>query len=134
MMMESCEGGGHGWLTTHGPTDDVRVAELHEMIAHAHRSGYQIGVHVTGDRAIDAVVAGFLKAQREAPNADPRHYVIHADFLSATSMKLLAENGFGANMNPTIKWVIADSEEHVVGAERAGYEMPYHDALAAGVP
>ncbi|MDX2821892.1 amidohydrolase [Streptomyces ipomoeae] len=133
-MSEPYEGGGHGCLTTHGPTDDVRVAELHEMIAHAHRSGYQVGVHVTGDRAIDAVVAGFLKAQRDARNADPRHYVIHADFLSATSMKLLAENGFGANMNPTIKWVIADSEEDVVGSERAGYEMPYRDALAAGVP
>ncbi|SDJ04435.1 hypothetical protein SAMN05192558_10419 [Actinokineospora alba] len=132
-MSEPYEDGGHGCLSTHGDTDDVRIAELHTMIEHAHRCGHQIGVHVTGDRAIDAVVAGFITAQRDAPNADPRHYIIHADFLSRASMTLLSANGFGANMNPTIKWVIADAENDVVGPERAGYEMPYRDALAAGV-
>jgi predicted amidohydrolase YtcJ len=132
-MAEPYVGGGHGCLATHGPTDDDKVDELRRMIAHAHRTGYQIGVHVTGDRAIDAVVDAFAAAQDARPRQDPRHYVIHADFLSAESMKTLSERGFGANMNPTIKWVIADAEEAVVGSQRAGYEMPYRDAIDAGV-
>jgi predicted amidohydrolase YtcJ len=127
-------GGGHGSLCVHGETDEQRETELNEVIRHAHDAGHQIGVHVTGDRGIDAVVDAFAAAQRENPREDPRHYIIHGDFLTRHSMDLLKEHGFGVNMNPTIKWTIADAEEAVVGIERAEYEWPYRDALDVGLP
>ncbi|WKX68980.1 amidohydrolase [Streptomyces sp. XD-27] len=132
-MHEPYVGGGCGSLCVGGDTDDERVAEVGRMIRHAHAAGYQIGVHVTGDRGIDAVVDAFAAAAAEHPRNDPRHYVIHGDFLTARSMKTLAEHGFGVNMNPTIKWVVADVEEEFVGPERAAYAWPYRDALDAGV-
>ncbi|MFJ9587999.1 amidohydrolase [Streptomyces acidicola] len=133
-MHEPYVDGGCGSLCVPGDTDSEREAELAEIIRYAHDAGHQIGVHVTGDRGIDAVVDSFAAAQRENPQTDPRHYVIHGDFLGARSMKILAEHGFGVNMNPTIKWTIAEAEEAVVGSERAGYEWPYRDALDAGLP
>ncbi|MER6983601.1 amidohydrolase family protein, partial [Streptomyces carpinensis] len=114
-------------------TDDERVAEIREMVRHAHAAGYQVGVHVTGDRGIDTVVDAFAAATDAHPRPDARHYVIHGDFLTPRSMERLAEHGFGANMNPTIKWTIADLEEELVGPERAAYEWPYRDAIDAGV-
>ncbi|MFQ6196538.1 amidohydrolase [Streptomyces sp. NPDC000405] len=126
-------GGGCGSLCVGGDTDDERVAQITEMIRYTHAAGYQAGVHVTGDRAIDTVVDAFAAAAAERPRPDARHYVIHGDFLTARSMRTLARHGFGVNMNPTIKWTVADLEEEFVGAQRAGYEWPYRDAIDAGV-
>ena len=132
-MHEAYLGGGCGALCVGGATDEDRVAEIAEMVRHAHDAGHQVGVHVTGDRGIDTVVDAFAAATAARPRPDARHYVIHGDFLTARSMKTLAEHGFGVNMNPTIKWTIADLEEEFVGPERAAYEWPYRDALDAGV-
>ncbi|MGW3957730.1 amidohydrolase [Streptomyces sp. NPDC004752] len=132
-MHDHYVGGGCGALTVAGETDEERVAQLNQMISYAHRAGHQVGVHITGDRGIDAVVDAFAAAVRTYPREDSRHYVIHGDFLTARSMRICAEHGFGVNMNPTIKWTIADLEEEFVGAERAAYEWPYRDAIDAGI-
>ncbi|MBH5338178.1 amidohydrolase [Streptomyces pactum] len=132
-MHEPYVGGGCGSLCVGGATDAERTAEIGAMIRHAHAAGYQLGIHVTGDRAADTVVDAFAAAVAEHPRPDARHYVIHGDFLTAHSMKVLAEHGYGVNMNPTIKWTVADMEEDFVGAERAAYAWPYRDALDAGV-
>ncbi|WP_411142484.1 amidohydrolase [Streptomyces sp. x-80] len=132
-MHEPYVGGGCGSLCVGGATDTERTAEIDAMIRHAHAAGHQMGVHVTGDRAIDTVADAFAAAQAEHPRPDARHYVIHGDFLTAHSMEVLAAHGFGVNMNPTIKWTVADMEEIFVGAERAAYAWPYRDALDAGV-
>ncbi|MCC3774673.1 amidohydrolase [Streptomyces sp. UNOB3_S3] len=132
-MHEPYIGGGCGSLCVGGDTDEERVAQITEMIRHTHAAGYQAGVHVTGDRAIDTVVDAFAAAAAERPRPDARHYVIHGDFLTARSMRTLARHGFGVNMNPTIKWTVADLEEEFVGPQRAAYEWPYRDAIDAGV-
>ncbi|NGO47735.1 amidohydrolase [Streptomyces ureilyticus] len=132
-MHEAYLGGGCGSLCVGGETDDERVVQVREMVRHAHAAGYQVGVHVTGDRGIDTVVDALAAATAEHPRADARHYVIHGDFLTARSMKILAAHGFGVNMNPTLKWTVADLEEEFVGPERAAYEWPYRAAIDAGV-
>ncbi|MCK7626052.1 amidohydrolase [Streptomyces sp. RS10V-4] len=132
-MHEPYVGGGCGALCVGGETDAERIAEIGAMIRHAHAAGHQMGVHVTGDRAIDTVTDAFAAALADHPRPDARHYVIHGDFLTPHSMKVLAAHGFGVNMNPTIKWTVADMEEDFVGAGRAAYAWPYRDALDAGV-
>ncbi len=126
-------GGGCGRLTTGGETDEQRLAELDAMIELAHNAGRQIGVHVTGDRAIDATIRALVRAQRRNPRPDPRHYVIHADLASVESLDLLALHGFGASMQPAIKWTIADLMRQMLGRERADYQWPMRSALDAGV-
>ncbi len=132
-MHEPFVGGGCGGLTVGGESDEEREETLRAMIVHAHSLGYQLGVHITGDRGIDAVVDAFAEAVRLHPRRDPRHYVIHGDFMTPHSLRVSREHGFGVNMNPTIKWTIADLEEEFVGPERAAYEFPYRTALDAGV-
>ncbi|MFD5768281.1 amidohydrolase [Streptomyces sp. NPDC127049] len=132
-MHEPYTGGGCGSLCVGGDIDEERVDEIRAMVRHAHAAGHQLGVHATGDRAIDTVADAFAEAAAEHPRDDPRHYVIHGDFLTAHSMKVLAAHDFGVNMNPTIKWTVADMEEDFVGADRAAYAWPYRDAIDAGV-
>ncbi len=132
-MHEEYEGGGCGSLCVSGETDEQQTAEVAGMILAGHTAGYQIGVHVTGDRAIDTVVDAFVAAQQAHPREDPRHYLIHGDFVSEANLQKMATHGIGVNMNPTIKWTIADLEVGVVGAARAAYEWPYRSALESGV-
>ncbi|MFH9736537.1 amidohydrolase [Streptomyces roseolus] len=132
-MHEPYVGGGCGSLCVGGDLDDERVEEIRAMIRHAHAAGHQLGVHATGDRAIDTVADAFAEATAAHPRQDARHYVIHGDFLTPHAMKVLAAHDYGVNMNPTIKWTVADMEEEFVGAGRAAYAWPYRDALDAGV-
>lgn len=132
-MHEEYVGGGCGSLCVGGDTDERRVHEVTEMIRIGHEAGHQIGVHVTGDRAIDTVADALIAAQSSHPREDARHYLIHGDFISAQTLARLAEHNIGVNMNPTIKWTIADLEEGVVGVERAAYEWPYRSAVESGV-
>ncbi|MCC9711068.1 amidohydrolase [Streptomyces sp. MNU76] len=132
-MNEPYVGGGHGSLCVHGRTPELQVDELFDMIRIAHEAGYQLGVHVTGDRAIDLVVDAFTAAQEAVPRSDARHYVIHGDFIGADSLARLAAHGYGVNMNPAIKWTISDLMAEVVGAERSAYQWPTRSAFDAGV-
>ncbi|MEV4097590.1 amidohydrolase [Streptosporangium saharense] len=125
--------GGYGSLCVHGATDALQEAELREMIRHAHAAGYQLGVHVTGDRGIDAVVDAFVAANEVNPRPDARHYLIHGDFVSAESLAKLAAHGYSVNMNPGIKWMTADMMDDILGKARSEYQWPVRSAVEAGV-
>ncbi|MBK3640770.1 amidohydrolase [Streptomyces sp. MBT33] len=132
-MSEPYADGGHGALCVHGESPALQVDELFEMIRVAHEAGFQLGVHVTGDLAIDTVVDAFLAADAAVPRPDARHYVIHGDFVGADSLAKLASHGYGVNMNPAIKWTISDLMDDVVGTERSAYQWPVRSAVEAGV-
>jgi predicted amidohydrolase YtcJ len=132
-MSEEYTGGGHGALCVHGATAATREEELREMIRIAHTAGYQVGVHVTGDRAIDTVVDALVSADRGHHRPDARHYVIHGDFVSAGSLAVLAGHGYGVNMNPAIKWTVSDLMDELVGPVRSAYQWPVRAAFDAGV-
>lgn len=124
---------GHGTSVIPGDTDAQQRENLIEMIKLVHRHGFQIGLHATGDRAIDAAVDGFVEAIEEVPGGDPRHYLIHGDFISPETAKVLAQNNCGIAMQPFISVMISDFEAAVVGEQRAAYEWPTRTVLDAGV-
>ncbi|MBI5443109.1 MAG: amidohydrolase [Deltaproteobacteria bacterium] len=124
---------GRGRSVLAGATEAEQAENLARMIALVHRQGFQVAVHATGDRAIDATVEGFARALREDPGGDPRHYVIHGDFISPRTTALLAELGCGLAIQPFIGVMIADFEPAIVGKERAAREWPLRSLLDAGV-
>jgi len=123
---------GHGTSVIPGDTDDQQRKNLIEMIKLVHRHGFQIGLHATGDRAIDAAIDGFVEAINEVPGGNPRHYIIHGDFISPEKAKVLAQNNLGIAMQPFISVMISDFEAAVVGEQRAAYEWPTRTVLDAG--
>ncbi len=105
---------GHGRSVIPGDTDKEQGDKLIDMIKLVHRHDYQVGVHATGDRAIDVSVEGFSQAFTEKPGGDPRHYVIHGDFVSEVSARKLAELNCGVAMQPYISVMISDFDAAVV--------------------
>ncbi|MBD0670415.1 amidohydrolase [Streptomyces sp. CBMA156] len=132
-MRDAYPGGGHGALCVHGSAPALQAAELTAMIAVAHAAGHQIGVHVTGDLAIDTVADALAAAQLAHPRPDARHYLIHGDFATPRALDLLARHDYGVNMNPAIKWTISDLMDEVVGPDRSARMWPVRSALDAGV-
>jgi predicted amidohydrolase YtcJ len=126
-------GGGRGSLVIPGETDEAKCASLKSMINYVHSKGRQIGVHATGDAAIDATVDAFAEAAEQYGNDDLRHYVVHGDFISRQKAETLARYGFGLAMQPSIKAMIADFAPAFLGPERAAYQMPMAMAMDAGV-
>ena len=132
-MYDEYTGGGTGSLCVHGDSHDERAIELTEMIRLAHDAGLQVGVHVTGDAAIDLVVSAFERANAGAARRDARHYVIHGDFTGRDSLRRLAAGGFGLNMNPAIKWTNSDLMDQMLGEQRSARQWPVGSAMDAGV-
>lgn len=126
--------GTNGSLVIDGTSVEEQVATLHKMIRLANRRGFQIGTHATGDATIDAVVAGYLAAMASGrKRADLRHYVIHGDLTPLKTLRKMARNDIGVNMNGTIKYLLGRTLDPVLGPERTDYQWPYRSALDAGV-
>ena len=132
-LWEDYIGGGHGALSVPGATEEERYDHLIRIIGLAHSMGYQVGVHAIGDRASDAALDGFIKAMHDFPRGDPRHYVIHGDFVTKEWARRAAKYRVSVAMQPTIGAQIADIQELFVGVERAAYEWPTRMVLDAGV-
>ncbi|WP_223694987.1 amidohydrolase [Leifsonia poae] len=131
--------------TTHsypdGSTGDLLIAgldrqeredNLHRMILEANRLGYQVGVHATGDRTIDATVAAVADALAES-RRELRHYVIHGDLVTPQALERMAELGMGWNVQPGIAVKTAAWLGSVLGESVAAAAWPLEAAARAGV-
>lgn len=131
-MYEDYIGGGHGQLLVEGNTDDERYNTLISMIKYASVHGFQVGIHVTGDRGIDACVDGFIAALEERP-WDARHYIIHTDYATPQCIERMAKNNIGANVQSAIKWTIGNLMVGITGEKRAAYHWPLKTLFDKGV-
>jgi hypothetical protein len=132
-MHEPYGGGGCGSLVTRGETEDERTAELFAMIELSHRHRLQVQVHATGDRAIDTVVDGFVRAAQADPWPEARHVVIHSNFVSAHTAALMAQYGFGAITNSLIKWQTSETSRSLMAEARWHRNMPARSLVEGGV-
>jgi predicted amidohydrolase YtcJ len=131
-MYEDYIGGGHGKLLVEGETDEERYNMLISMIKYANTRNFQVGIHVTGDRGIDACVDGYIAALEEHL-WDARHYIIHTDYVTPECIKRMAKNNIGANVQSAIKWTIGNLMIGITGEKRAAYHWPLKSLFDGGV-
>ena len=126
--------GSNGSLTVEGANVAEKLASIFEIIRLADAAGMQVGTHATGDATIDAVVAAYLPMIRARGANALRHYVIHADLATRSTLQTMGRHQILANMNPSIKWLLGRSMDGVLGPQRTDYQFPMRSALDAGVP
>lgn len=131
-LHEDYPDGGNGGLVMPGATEEERREELLSMIAYAHKSGFQCGIHVIGDRAIEACIDGVLKAQQEDPR-ELRHYLIHCDLITEADIRRVAANCIGVSAQPMLKSVFSDDVDALLGVPRSERQFPLRSLLDAGV-
>jgi predicted amidohydrolase YtcJ len=131
-LHEDYPDGGNGSLVLPGATERERCDELAHMIAFAHKNGFQCAIHAIGDRAIEACIDGFLRAQ-EQDSQELRHYLVHCDLITKADIRRVAENNIGVCTQPILKWVFSDAIDRAIGVERSGWQFPLRTLLDAGV-
>lgn len=131
-MYDEYEGGGNGRMVFDGQTDEERGEELSRIILDLHEQGYRVGIHVTGDRSIDACIDGFIKAEQRFPKG-LRHYLIHGDFLSSEGGKRMAEYDIGVSVQPALLDIALNFLPFVVGDKRASRYCALRTMLETGV-
>ncbi len=107
-------------------------AELQEMIVAAHLGGWQVGVHVQGDRAMAAVMDALEAAVQGAPR-DHRHRLEHAGYATPELIERIAKLGAITVNQPNYLYDSGDEFLARLG-ERAHGLQPLRDELGAGIP
>jgi predicted amidohydrolase YtcJ len=105
--------------------------ELRDMIVAAHGAGWQVGVHVQGDRAMAAVLDALETAVGSAPR-DHRHRLEHAGY--ATPELIQRTAGLGAITINQPNYLRDSGDEFLARlGERAHGLQPLRDELSAGI-
>lgn len=125
--------GGKGGLILEGSDENAKYRELIKMIELFHRHDFQIGVHATGDKAVDSVVDGFLSADDKFPNRNLRHYVIHGNFITPSCAERMASHNIGLSIQPALQPAAAKIMAGIIGTKRASCSMPTKMCLNVGV-
>ena len=105
--------------------------ELEELIVAAHLDGWQVGVHVQGDRAMAAVLDAIETAVQRAPR-EHRHRLEHAGYPTPELLQRIAASGVITVNQPS--YLVDSGDEFLVRlGERAHRLQPLRTELGAGI-
>lgn len=94
---------------------------LAEGVKHFWEAGYQIHVHVNGDKGMDSVLNALAQAQDAKPRFDHRFMMHHVGFHTNAQSTRMAALGAHASVNPYYIHALSDTlSELDLGPERAG--------------
>src|SRR5215207_864760 len=131
--------GGTAWFSEpYGPHGEFtgstywQPAQLRELVARAHRNGWQVGIHTQGDAAIDMSLDAIESAMRAAPRVDNRHRIEHCGYPTPEQIGRMARLGVIPVNQPNF---LVDSGDDFIRhlGERAHRLQPIREELDAGI-
>jgi len=131
-VFEPYPDGTYGSLVVPGDTDEEKLEELQRVVDICHDNGFQLGVHTTGDHALDAAVRAMARAMERDP-WDARHYVVHGDWIADETMKLMSKYGICITTQTELKLVLTDDTIARRGPEAAAEQWPLKQLVDNGV-
>ena len=84
----------------HRGTANFSVERLENMMRAAHRLGWQMCSHVTGDAGVDMVLDALARVNLDEPLKDWRYTLIHAYFPNPSAVRRAAELGVCVDTQP----------------------------------
>jgi predicted amidohydrolase YtcJ len=109
------------------------TADLRRYFTAAQEMGWDVGIHVCGDRALDMCVDALAEVVQTVPQADARHNAIHAYFPSERALAKMGRWGIAAVLQPTFIYWEGDLIFRDVGPQRAANYKPARKYLEHGV-
>ncbi len=111
----------------------VNEDEIYEKMKLAHNNGFQIAIHVIGDKGNRICVDLYKRLLKEFPKKNHRHRIEHASMLTDDVIEDMNKYGIIASCQPSFinseyKWL-----EKRLGKERCKYTYPMKSIIEAGV-
>ena len=111
----------------------VDEGEMYEKMKLAHNNGFQIAIHVIGDKGNRICVDLYKKLLTEFPRENHRHRIEHASMLTEDVIKDMKDYGIIASCQPPFinseyTWL-----EKRIGKERCKYTYPMKSIIDAGI-
>jgi|GEM_PF-1531431 len=110
----------------------VSTDEFRQKLRSAFEAGWPVGVHCTGDRALDELAA-MLADEKESLSGLPPSHIIHAYFPSRKVMEICRDLKIGFAVQPAFIRDWGDTLPEFIGAERAARFLPLQTMLANGL-
>jgi len=140
--------GGAAWAEPYENTPLVRerlnlgvdhMAELNytqddfqERFAEFHRRGFQLAVHVQGERAIDAVLDAVESTLKEHPRKDHRHRLEHNALITETQLQRARALGVTVSFFIDHIYFYGEKLPQLIGEKRLERYMPLRTAIDTG--
>ena len=122
------------------PTDRTGISffdaeELRESVVALDREGFQVHIHVIGDRAVRTALDAIEAARAANGWNDNRHHLAHIQLIHPDDIGRFARLGVTANAQPL--WAANDPQMTeltipFLGQERARWQYPFASLLATG--
>jgi len=107
---------------------------LNEIVAEAHRLGYQVAIHAQGDYGITVAVNAIEHAMEKYPRDDPRHRIEHTLCPTMEDLERMKALGIIANFYLFHPWFWGDLHiNNFIGKERADRMVPVKTAMEMGI-
>ena len=107
--------------------------QIASAIATGHRLGWQMVAHVTGDAGVDVVLDAIEAAQKENPDRNRRHTLIHAYFVNKESAARAARLGVLVDTQPAWYYKDADALAEGLGHDRLAHFIGLRTLRESGV-
>ncbi|MFX1242902.1 MAG: amidohydrolase, partial [Promethearchaeota archaeon] len=111
----------------------VDEEELYKKMKVAHNKGFQVAIHVIGDKGNRICVDLYKRLLTEFPRENHRHRIEHASMLTDDVLKDMSELGLIASCQPPFinseyMWL-----EKRIGKKRCKYTYPMKSIIKAGI-
>ena len=103
------------------------------MVRQAHDTGFQVAVHVIGDRAARLALAAIEEAQMLRPRPEARHRLVHCQIMAPALWEQMRSLGVAGDVQPRFvasDWPMVAAR---VGAARARTSYAWRTMLARGL-
>jgi predicted amidohydrolase YtcJ len=117
----------------HRGSANFTSAQIENMMRVAHRLGWQMCSHVTGDGGVDLVLDALARLNGEQPVKDRRYTLIHAYFPNPTAVRRAAELGVCVDTQPDWYYKDGDALAKALGEDRLKHFIGLADWLDGGV-
>lgn len=108
------------------------IDKLDEYVKTAHDAGWNVGIHVMGDVAIEKAVDAMYKAIKANPRQH-RHYIIHAYYPNEETLKKMGEVGIMSSVQGSFIYGEADGYDDLLPKDKQESFLPLKSYQKAGV-
>ncbi len=112
----------------------MSAEQVRDVIRTAHRLGWPMCAHVTGDAGVDIVLDAVEAADRDAPIADRRFTLLHAYFPSAETAQRCRRLGVCIDTQPAWYYMDGDALAEALGGARMSQFLGLRIWRDAGLP